>query len=838
MTIQSQAGRFPARKVVLTLAVSLALATQALPTMAQEETEAAEESRLAIEEVIVTGMKRDVMQQDLGAAVTTVTANQMEMSFSTDITSLTQLSPNVTFSKQHGFNAVGGGIRGTGFMSILVTKDPSVGFAIDDFVITHVQSQWAEMFDIEQVEIFRGPQGTLFGKNTTGGAVNITTKKPVLGELFGKVQTSYGQFASNDSDVSKTTFELNVPLGETLAMRIAAIYDYSQGYYTNDKPVGGTVTCLPCSPEGPTFDSVVSEYPFVGDGSEIGGKEVAAAKIKLRWQPNDFYMADLTWEILRDDSETPAAANVTPDDEGFLFPLLGFPGIGNGDPFSTGQSYLDIQGVSIPDGHNVDTDGYYLTQTFSLDNFTIKSITGYREQEEILNSTYTGESYTSLYDASRNSVRETFQQELRLTSDLDGPLNFVLGAAYYTDDVDFNVFGRFGFVPLQAGAAIFDDILQIQATDQERESTAFYIDGTYELTEATRLSVGFRHTRDEKDFHRLDLGGAGGNPLSNFLFDLSQITDPFTNPLPESSFALNARRNAEFSANTYRFVVDHDFRDDVMVYASYATGFVAGGFAETCGAYGGCQPFNSEENDSFEIGFKADLLDGRMRLNMAYFDVTYDSLQRDAVLVVKDASGNDFQETVAVNEGESSNNGIEIELIYLPTDNLRIDANLGTMDHKYDSYAPSQDMATLGLSGPAQPVDLRSLDVPFSPELTMGVGVTYDLPLNSGANLTFNLSAHYQDDFATASFPANFQGADANGDPIIREKGNTRSEERTLVDGYIKFVDSNERFEVTAYGKNLTDETWRNSAQPVAALWTWAGYGPPREIGVRLGFNF
>lgn len=190
MTIKFQAGHFPARKIALSLAV--ALATQALPTIAQEESEAADESRLAIEEVIVTGMKRDVMQQDLGAAVTTVTANQMEMSFSTDITSLTQLSPNVTFSKQHGFNAVGGGIRGTGFMSILVTKDPSVGFAIDDFVITHVQSQWAEMFDIEQVEIFRGPQGTLFGKNTTGGAVNITTKKPVLGELFGKVQTSFG----------------------------------------------------------------------------------------------------------------------------------------------------------------------------------------------------------------------------------------------------------------------------------------------------------------------------------------------------------------------------------------------------------------------------------------------------------------------------------------------------------------------------------------------------------------------------------------------------------------------------------------------------------------------
>ncbi len=815
--------------------VSISIAFGALQASAQETDEV---SRLAIEEVIVTGMKRDVMQQDLGAAVSTVTANQMEMSFSTDITALTQLAPNVTFSKQHGFNAVGGGIRGTGFMSILVTKDPSVGFAIDDFAINHVQSQWAEMFDIEQVEIFRGPQGTLFGKNTTGGAVSITTKKPVLGEFFGKVQASYGQFASNDSDVTKTTLELNIPLGETLAMRIAAIHDYSQGFYTNDKPPGGTVTCLACSPDGVPFESVVSDFPFTGDGSEIGGKEVTAAKIKLRYQPNDFYMADFTLEILRDDSETPAAANVTPEGEGFLWPLMGFPGIGDGDPFSTGQSYLNVPGVNLADGHNVDADGYYLTQTFSLDNYTIKSITGYREQEEILNSTYTGEAYTSLYDAARNSVRETFQQELRLSSDLDGPLNYVVGAAYYTDDVDFNVFGRFGFLPLASAAAIFDDILQIQATDQERESYAFYIDGTYELTESTRLSLGYRHTRDEKEFHRLDIGGAGGNPLSNFLFDLSQVTGPFTNPLPESAFALNARRSAEFSANTYRIVVDHDFRDNIMVYGSFATGFVAGGFAETCGMYGGCQPFNSEENDSFEVGLKADLMDGRMRLNLALYDVTYESLQRDAVLVVKDASGNDFQETVSVNEGESSNRGIEVELIYLPTDNLRIDFNLGTMDHEYDEYAPSQDMATLGLSGPPQRVDLTSMDVPFSPELTMGIGATYDLPLASGATLIFNLSAHYQDEFATASFPANYQGADSNGDPIIRQKQNTSSEERTLVDGYVKYVDPNERFEVTAYGKNLTDETWRNSAQPVSNLWTWAGYGPPREIGVRVGFNF
>ena len=161
-------------------------------TLYSQESDSQSDSRLGIEEIIVTGTKRDIAQQDVPIAISTITEKQLDNTFRNDVMSLGELAPNVTLTPQNGFNAIAGGMRGTGFISILVTKDPSVGIVVDDFAFNHVQVQAIEMFDMEQVEVFRGPQGTLFGKNTTGGAISFTTKKPVLGETFFDVETTYG----------------------------------------------------------------------------------------------------------------------------------------------------------------------------------------------------------------------------------------------------------------------------------------------------------------------------------------------------------------------------------------------------------------------------------------------------------------------------------------------------------------------------------------------------------------------------------------------------------------------------------------------------------------------
>ena len=196
------------------------------------------DSGLEIEEIIVTGTKRTIAQQDAPIAISTITGKQLENTFRNDVMSLGELAPNVTLTPQNGFNAIAGGMRGTGFISILVTKDPSVGVVVDDFAFNHVQVQAIEMFDMEQVEIYRGPQGTLFGKNTTGGAISFTTKKPVLGETFFDVETTYGQYDSNDASIEKINLAANFPINDELAVRIAVIRDEEEGYWTNSKPSG------------------------------------------------------------------------------------------------------------------------------------------------------------------------------------------------------------------------------------------------------------------------------------------------------------------------------------------------------------------------------------------------------------------------------------------------------------------------------------------------------------------------------------------------------------------------------------------------------------------------
>ncbi len=844
------------RRALLAAAASVVVA---VPAVAQEEPQDApqdaQQSIGSLEEVIITGTKRDTASQDVPIALSAISTTDLQRSPINDVRALQNLAPGLVLSNPAGFNATGGGMRGTGTNIILVTQDAPVSFLVDEFVLSHVTSQFLTLFDTQQIEIYRGPQGTLFGKNTTGGVIAVTSKKPKLGEYGAETQFAYGQYR-NGADTSSVKAAINVPLGETLAFRMAAIYDNDAGYYTNDK---ATATYPRNVPIWGAFGIPMGTLPpdgidlnNRGTGGRLGGKDVIAAKAKLLWEPNESYSALLIGEVVRDRSDSPPGVNESTATD--LLTALGFPGIqlaGQTDVFST--AITGNADIKMDQGHKVDTEGLYLTQSYKLGIGEIKSVTGYRQEQQRLPSTYTGEAFLTLFDSTRNTERFTFQQELRFASNFDGPFNFVAGGNYFQDAFNFRAFFQVGLVGLlpvtdpvtgtfltpsgrvSLDTSVFRDY-QLQTTSQQRTEYALFWDGSYEISERFRLSAGLRYSKDEKDFDRLVDGGglctaltpaADRRTVGGICRDvrsqnisragiLPRQWDGRTNPLPRASFGTDVLATDSWNKLTWRTVLDFKPADGQMLYLSYATGFLSGGFSETCATVSRCA-YDPETNNNLELGYKADLFNNKLRLNASAFLTKYKELQRAVVAVYTSADGSSQQETVTVNTGSSEVKGIDVEATWVPRDNLRIGASLGWLDHKYGSDAILPD-----LRGGSAPVDLTQFDVPFSPELKFGLNVAYDVALNSGSRLTLQADVNHQDEAETDVF---------NG-------ANTQMQKRTLLGASVTFHDKDERWSATLYGANLTDEVYRIAALPVAGLWNFTNYGPPRSVGVTLNMNF
>jgi iron complex outermembrane receptor protein len=836
----------------LALAVAFAL-TGAAQLQAQDN--AAQSGVGTLEEVIITGTKRNEASQDVPIAISAISAADLSRSPINDVRALANLAPGLVLSAPAGFNATGGGMRGTGTNIILVTQDAPVSFLMDDFVLSHVTSQFLTLFDTQQIEVYRGPQGTLFGKNTTGGVIAVTSKRPELGEYSAETQVSLGQYRNGASNGSLKA-AINVPLSDTLAMRIAAIYDMDEGYYTNDKatatypnnvPIWGAFGIRPGTlpPDGIDLNAK-------GTGGRLGGKDVIATKIKLLWEPTDNYSALLVGELVSDRSDAPPGVNESTATD--LLTALGFPGIqlaGQKDVFST--AITGNSDIKMDQGHKVDTEGLYLTQTLGTTVGEFKSITGYRQEQQRLPSTYTGESFLTLFDSTRNTERFTFQQELRYASDFDGPFNFVAGGNYFKDTFNFRAFFQVGLVGLIPGihpttgtalrpdgrvnldTSVFKDF-QLQTTGQERTEYAAYLDGNYQISDKLRFTTGIRFSKDEKDFDRLVDGGGLCNqytPASDKRIVngvcrdvrsqnisraglLPKQWDGRSEPLPRASFGTDVLASDSWNETTWRAVLDYKPTDGQLWYLSYATGFLSGGFSETCATVSRCA-YDPETNTNIEIGFKADLLDNTLRLNAAAYLTKYENLQRAVVANYTSADGSGQQETVTVNTGTSEIKGIDLEATWVPADNLRIGASINWLDHSYGSGSVLPD-----LRGTGAPVDLTQFDVPFSPELKYGLNVAYDMPLSSGSRVTLQGDLNYQDVAETDVF---------NGQ-------NTQMEKRTLVGLSTTWHAPDDRWSATLYGANLTDETYRVAALPVAGLWNFTNYGPPRSFGVTLNFKF
>lgn len=767
-----------------------------------------------LEEIVVTATRRgETDMQTTPVSVTSVSQESFEKLFSSDIGEVAALVPNFSAATVTGFNAASFAIRGAGETDIIVYFDPKVSVLIDDFVVPHVQTQLLEPFDIESVEVLRGPQGTLFGKNATTGAVVVRTKRPELGETGFEGSIRLGNYGMTDVKAAA-----NFPLGENLAVRFAGILQKSDGYYKNGK-VDGPITNAFGASLGDAL-AAVGTTP-TGDGRDLGGKDVFSGRLKFLWEPSDQLTTLLQLEMIRDSSDPVPVVNTTPAGSGMLAELFGFTGVNSGDPLD--QAGLHSSSIVGLDGQQrVDVDGMYLNADYELGAYTISANLGYREQESRLPNEYLGTSYESFFSATRDDDRETTQAEIRIASNFDNALSYVAGAFYQQNDAKFCVLQQLGLTEFfgSANPGVLDNETPLLLCNaQDATTTALYADFTYDVSEKFQLGAGVRFSDEEKDFiARIGL------PISFINADPAWIAAAINNPLNGADFNQGAAFVADSPAEswnepTWRLTGSYQVNDDFFLYGTVATGFKSGGYNDQAGSAGAfpITAYDPETVTNIEFGFKADISE-RFRLNMTAFQMEYEDFQRSTVVSLP---GTATQETITFNAAEVTTRGLETEATFLVGDNATISANIGYLDAEYDEFLLDRDFDPT-----TPPTDLSGRPVVRAPEITAGIDFTYKQALANGSNLRWNASFNYEDE-NTYYY---------NDD--LGPQFDTILEERTLLNANVTWTSEDDCYHVSLFGKNLTDDRYKTASQAVGVLWEFSNYGAPATYGIEFGAKY
>jgi iron complex outermembrane receptor protein len=803
----------------------LALAT---PAFAQAAAEVSEDTGLS--DIIVTATRRDSNLQTTPIAITAVDQSVIQQASPDNIGDLASFVPNFSAAKITGFNAASFAMRGVGQNNIIVYYEPSVLVTVDDFVMPSVQTQLLDTFDVQQVEVLRGPQGTLFGKNADGGAVTVKTKRPDLAKFGAEFRLTAGSFKSYSGNAS-----VNIPIiQDKLALRLVGGYEYSDGFMRNGACYGPVGTFVATSPLPATTAKFVGRSGC-GDGRRVGGTDVYNLRAKLLWEPADNFDALLQYEMIRDSSETPATVNETPASERFAF-----NGLNVGSSANTSSDPINNGGVSdrqdglmrMQDGHVVNVDGVYLNMNLDVGMGTFTSITGWRSQRSRLPSTYTGQapvaadgSVLSLFDATRDDDRKTWQQEVRFASDLGGAFDFVAGGFHQRDNADFCVNQLLGFLDLTGGPLPFgawNDTPYLLCNAQKAKSTAMFAEGTFKVNDKLSLTAGGRYTWERKTWRgrqQVFIPQLGGG------FDPS-IT--ISRPLDASVYNYTAgvvTVRASDNEPTYRFSAAYKASDDTFLYATYSHGFKGGGFNDQIGGFG---PFgadlaafataaaatNPEKADSYEAGVKTQFLDNRARFNLTGFWVDYSDLQKQIVVPIT-VNGQPNQVTRFFNAASARVKGIEAEATLIPTDGLTLRGVLGYQDAKYRKYETSIPAG----------YDLSTAPLDRAPKWQWSVDGTYSTPVSEKLKLAFNANVSYV-------------GRNLFTQSIADARDNTFLRARTLLNASITLADLDDKYTLRLVGKNLTDERYETASQVVGGLWTFTLYGPPRYFGIEAGTKF
>ena len=720
----------------------------------QSGVESSSDTTAIVEEVLVTARKRADLEsiQDVPLAVSAFSGDQIEAMQAADLTDITANVPNATAYSSATFPGyVNFFIRGMGVSGTVLSDDPAVGVFVDGVYQGVSAGIVFDSFDLEAVEVLRGPQGTLFGRNVTGGAALLRTRRPTE-EFSGRVRVMGG----NDGNLQAAA-SINGPLVEGRLLGKIAVF-HSQLSDWMDNPAG----------KAAGFD----------DLGEVDQQVVRAA---FTWLGSDTFTADLRFEYGQSEEDPLPIWAV---DNTRLLRVQPIPGVseagardGN-DPIANGvnEHPLDADWISASVELNWD-----------LPVGSLKSITALRDLEQKdLTQDFDG-SVVAIFDVNNTFIeQDQFSQELIYNARLTDSVDLTAGFFYFDQDFTYGE-RRFGALFAAAGGSLSAH----SVTDHQ--VVGLFAQADFALSEQWVLTLGGRQSWEEKDAR---IGQFAGSPSCTGFVS--------TNPR-ECDF--NFAGDDDWSNFTYKAGIQFLASENAQLYGSYTRGFRSGGYniRQNAGVVPG--PYDEETVDAFEVGAKADLAEGRARINLSLFLNDYDDLQRTVV-------GTDGFQTVS-NAAEASIKGIELETSWLIADGLLLQANMGYLDAELQDFVNPRG----GADGAPRVIDGTRL--PFIPEWQRELHLTYGIPVGAG-NLTLRGSYRYVGDVHSTDDNLGFRGSSYEE-----------------YDASLAYSPASGNWRISAFGKNLTDNIESslitNAANPG---WILNQARNPARYGVELMMEF
>jgi len=708
-----------------------------------------------LEEMVVTAQKREQSLQEAPIAISAFSSEALEQQGIEDIQELSGLVPNVMFNASPS-STTGAtvAIRGSVTTNPAITWEPTVGMYVDGVFIGKVLGGIFDVADLERIEVLRGPQGSLYGKNTVGGAVNLVTRKP-SGEFGGELLGSYGNYgyyrarASVDTPAWGTVGE---GLGQ-LSANITLQHEEHEGYTSG------------------THDRVGSPLAQPAVADEWDSTDADSGRVALALDVTENFDARYAYDFSNKDN-TPQAPHLThadPDQVPFLLPYVG----DEDKRPSRLSSDTEVFEEADIDGHSLHL-GYDLGESGFLGDVQLKSITSYREMtwDDLLDI---DGSPIDAFHSGRGIDYDQTSQELQLVGATER-VNYVVGLYYFEESADvINPITFFG---------VFGTPTGVNEYGLESESRAVYGQfdwkpGAEMLRDRLTVTVGARYTEEKKDQYWQHPG------------------EPYT------------KADEDWNNFSPAVTLAWDLSDDVNVYARYAEGWKSGGFNGEAGSPESFQrAYDPEEVASYELGLKSRWLDDRLQLNAAAFQNKVDDMQLSIFLADGSAA------SVVDNAGKATVQGVELELVAVPVENLQLNFNYGYLDAEYDEYIDAG-------------VDVANdRDVAYAPENTASAGIQYTVPGVLCGNLTARLDWTYTDDRVVYTEPL--------------QNLHSQLDAYSLLNGRLTLADiplGNGSMKVAAWGKNLLDEDYRMSTIPFI-IWTVSYYGAPRTYGMDLSYEF